>query len=236
VNLDGLLLHIHRLPCRAKIEISTPLPLPSFNFDTKPLSLIIIRLEQLNIHSKMAAERERQPYAMTVDRQESLPDECQQKEQSDVRNSASMAELLGLMHLSINNEARVERSGGRMVPSKEVKCHFQTSTVFADRRPWVPEGVFHLKKLPQELRMKIYAHELYHLPVSKEPALLQVLAKDKFLLDDYRRAIRLWEYGGMHNFKVTSANVDTFHRMPMKDMMKIKHLTIVVDAPGAPLK
>jgi hypothetical protein len=165
-----------------------------------------------------------------------------------VHRRESPSDLRRLKQLSIFDDERskAERSKANPVPTKtdeSRKCHKKNKsrkhrtkkatknrcTLPVDQTPWIPKGTFHLKELPQELRMNIYAHELYHLPMTKEPALLQVLAKDKFLIDDYARAVRLWEYGGMHNFLVTSANVNAFHRMPMKEMLKIKHLTIVVD-------
>lgn len=89
-----------------------------------------------------------------------------------------------------------------------------------------------LKKLPQEIRLQIYAHDLVHYPSveSEPPALLKALAGDEFFVDDYVRAVRLYSYGGsdMNNFKVTKENTEAFNRMPMKEMLKIRHLTLVM--------
>lgn len=93
------------------------------------------------------------------------------------------------------------------------------------------EAPFHLKNLPQELRLKIYAHELFHLPYGDPPALFEALTHDEFLADDYIRAIRLYSYGGddLNNFRVTNDNAEAFRKMPMKELLKIKHLTLMID-------
>jgi hypothetical protein len=93
------------------------------------------------------------------------------------------------------------------------------------------EAPFHLKKLPQEVRLKIYAHELVHYPSGNPLTLLEALARDEHLANDYVRAVRLYNYGenDKNNFRVTKANMEVFMRMPMKEMLKIKHFTLVVD-------
>lgn len=75
----------------------------------------------------------------------------------------------------------------------------------------------------------VYGHVLVHMPgPSATPPPLEALAGDEHLKDDYLRSIKMYKYGEKCNFKITLENLPSL-KMPFKDMMQIKHFTIVVE-------
>lgn len=81
---------------------------------------------------------------------------------------------------------------------------------------------FPIKKVPSELRLKIFAHEVDYQSNGRLPPLIVALGADKELYEEAREIYK------KVNLLVFNRNQDDFRVMPMKELFKIRHLTIVV--------
>jgi hypothetical protein len=77
------------------------------------------------------------------------------------------------------------------------------------------------KTLPMELRVLVYMNGLQLQPGLQAPALLLALAANQ---DLYAEALPIYE---KINFFAKIRNKQLFLKMPLKDLLKIRHLTLV---------
>ena len=80
---------------------------------------------------------------------------------------------------------------------------------------------FGFRRLPKEIRELVYLHELSVDHDNKPSALFVAVAADPTLLAEalpiYRQV----------NYVLTKGNMEHFKKMPLKKVMKVKHLKVV---------